>query len=125
MVDDPLLSERLHAAGALGVVIMDSADAELGEAVRAAAAGETYVSAVIAERVRALRESLRDEKLSVREMEVLWLLARGFTSAEIAGRLGLSTRTIEAHRARIARKLGAKSRAELVSYALERNLLRV
>jgi DNA-binding NarL/FixJ family response regulator len=125
MADDPLVTERLLDAGARGVVLMDGADAELVDAVVAAAAGETYTSPAIAARLEALRNALRDERLSAREMEVLWLIARGFTSSEIAAQLGLSTRTIEAHRARIARKLGAKSRADLVRYALDRHLLRV
>ena len=125
MSDDPLLSSRLLDCGAAGVVLMDGAETELLRAVVAASAGESHLSGSVSERLEALRGALQDGSLSVREMEVLWLIARGFTSSEIAPQLGLSTRTIETHRARISRKLGARSRAELVRYALERGLLRV
>jgi DNA-binding NarL/FixJ family response regulator len=125
MSDEPLLSSRLLDCGASGLVLMDGAETELRDAVVAAAAGETHLSEPISARLEALREALQDKNLSEREMEVLWLIARGFTSSEIAAQLGLSVRTIEAHRARLSRKLGARSRAELVRYALGRGLLRV
>jgi two-component system response regulator NreC len=125
MSDDPLLSSCLLDCGAAGVVLMDGAETELPEAVLAAGAGETHLSESVSARLEALHAALEDKRLSVREMEVLWLIARGFTSSEIAAQLGLSTRTIEAHRARISRKLRAGSRAELVRYALDRGLLRV
>lgn len=67
----------------------------------------------------------RVDGLSVRETEVLKLIALGHTSAEIAQRLSLSPRTVETHRARINRKLGVTKRAELVRYALRRGLLGV
>ena len=63
--------------------------------------------------------------LSVRETEVLRLIALGHTSAEVARQLHLSPRTVETHRARINRKLGLTKRAELVRYALRRGLLGV
>ena len=61
--------------------------------------------------------------LTPRETEVLRLIALGYTSADIAGALRLSRRTIETHRARIHRKLGTRTRAELVRYALTRHLI--
>lgn len=63
--------------------------------------------------------------LSARELKVLRLIALGHTSAEVAGKLHLSPRTVETHRARINRKLGLTKRAELVRYALRRGLLGV
>ena len=125
MSDDPLLCVRLLEAGALGIVLIDDADQELRGAIVAAASGESFTTEAVQRRLDTLRASLVDELLSAREMEVLWLIARGFTSSEVAAQLGLSTRTIEAHRARMSRKLGTRSRADLVSYALERGLLRV
>lgn len=62
--------------------------------------------------------------LSSREIEVLRSIALGFTSAEIAERLFLSVRTVEAHRARLSRKTGRRTRAELVQLALHHDLLR-
>jgi two-component system response regulator NreC len=67
----------------------------------------------------------RPDGLSVRETEVLRLIALGHTSAEVARQLHLSPRTVETHRARINRKLGLTKRAELVRYALRRGLLGV
>ena len=61
--------------------------------------------------------------LSPREQEVLKLLAQGYTNQEVGTRLCLSVKTIETHRARIADKLGLRSRADLTRYALELGLL--
>lgn len=63
--------------------------------------------------------------LSAREVEVLRLIALGHTSAEVAGKLHLSPRTVETHRARINRKLGLHKRADLVRYALRNGMLGV
>ncbi len=122
--ESPVFAQRALAAGAVGFVIKDKADEELPAAVRAAAVGEEYVSAKVAARLDALHRSLTEERLTSREVEVLRLIALGHTSVEIARRLHLSPRTVETHRARIHRKLGLSSRAELVRYALGRGLLR-
>jgi two-component system response regulator NreC len=61
--------------------------------------------------------------LSAREVEVLRLIAQGHTNNEIAGQLYLSVRTIESHRAHIQRKTGRMTRADLVAYAQENDLL--
>ena len=63
-------------------------------------------------------------KLTPREQQVATLLAYGFTNAEIADRLEISIRTAEMHRANAMRKLGADSRAEVVRWALDNDLLR-
>jgi two-component system response regulator NreC len=123
MHDNPAFARRARAAGALGFVLKDLADNELGAAVRAAAHGREYISPRIAGRLATLRRSLTAERLSTREVEVLRLLSLGHTSVEIAERLHLSPRTVESHRARIHRKLGLATRAELVRYALGRGLL--
>lgn len=65
------------------------------------------------------------DTLSAREVEVLRLIALGYTSAEVARKLRLSPRTVETHRGRINRKLGASKRSDLVRYALRRGLLGV
>ena len=79
----------------------------------------------MAARLDALRRSLTDDQLTLREIEVLRLIALGHTSAEIAAKLHISPRTVESHRARIHNKLGLTTRAELVRYVLGRGLLRV
>ncbi len=124
MNDTAMFAQRALAAGAVGIVLKNRADSELADAVRAAARDEEYISPHVASRLQALRHSLTDGKLSVREVEVLRLIALGYTSVEIARKLGLSTRTVEIHRAHIHGKLGLRTRSELVRYALRRGLLR-
>ncbi|MGO8905899.1 MAG: response regulator [Solirubrobacteraceae bacterium] len=124
MEDNPVFAEHALASGALGFVLKELADAELPEAVRAAAIGEEYVSPHVAKRLDSLRRSLTEDQLTLREVEVLRLIALGYTSVEIAGKLHISPRTVESHRARIHNKLGLGTRAELVRYALGRGLLR-
>lgn len=65
----------------------------------------------------------RQKQLSEREWQVLRLIALGYTNQQIADRLSLSVKTVETYRARIADKLGLRTRAELVKYALQHGLL--
>lgn len=123
MERSPLFAQRALDEGAVGFVLKDRADTELPVAVRLAAKGEEYVSPHVAAALDALRRTVDGDGLSPREMEVLRLIALGHTSAEIAGKLHLSRRTIETHRARIHRKLGLGTRAELVHFALRRHLI--
>ncbi|MGH2911271.1 MAG: response regulator [Solirubrobacteraceae bacterium] len=124
MDDNPVLVQRALAAGALGFVLKELADDELVLAVQAAARGEQYISPRVAPRLDALLRSLTADVLTAREVEVLRLIALGCTSVEVARKLVLSPRTVETHRAHIFTKLGFDKRAELVRYALRRELLR-
>jgi two-component system response regulator NreC len=121
---EPTFAQRATAAGALGFVAKESAERDLPQAIRAAARGERFVSASVASDPEAARRPFAEDRLSAREIEVLRLIALGHTSAEVARTLELSPRTVETHRARIHKKLGLATRAELVSYALRRRLLR-
>jgi two-component system response regulator NreC len=123
MHEDPGFAQRARRAGALGFVLKDLADTELVQAVRAATQEREYVSPRVAGRLATQRRAVTPDKLSGREVEVLRLIAHGHTSVEIAAKLDLSPRTVESHRARIHRKLGLATRAELVRYALGRGLL--
>jgi two-component system, NarL family, response regulator NreC len=109
---------------ATGLVLKDHAESELTEAVRLAARGEEYVSPRVVEGLQVLRHSLIGGELSVREVEVLRLIALGYTSVEVARKLGISPRTVEMHRAHIHTKLALRTRAGLVRYALRHGLLR-
>jgi two-component system response regulator NreC len=124
MQENPAFAQRTLAAGALGFVLEDFAEEELAQAIRAAVRGERYVSPRMAPRPASSSGSLGKDRLSARELEVLQLIALGHTNIEIAHKLDLSPRTIETHRARIHHKLGLRTRAELVNYALTRRLLR-
>jgi two-component system response regulator NreC len=125
MNDDPAYAQRALDNGALGLVLKEMADSDLPAAVRDASRGRAYVSPRLAAKLNGVKSSQQADKLTPREREVLRLIALGHTSVEIADKLGLSPRTIETHRARIHRKLGLSTRAELVRYALQHELLRI
>ncbi len=129
MHEDEGYLQRLLRAGADGFVLKRSAHTHLVEAVRAVAAGGTYVDPAVAgvlvsgylapRRARQVPE----ETLSARELEVLKHVARGYTNRQIAEMLFLSVKTVETYRARAMEKLGLSTRAEVVRYALEKGLL--
>ena len=127
--DEGYLRQALHS-GAAGYVLKKAADHELLSAIRAVQRGEVYVysaltRSLLEELLPAGAEAPQDawDKLSDREQEVLRLVALGHTSAEIASRLSLSSKTVETYRARGMEKLGLPSRAALVRFALSRGLL--
>lgn len=125
MQDEPSFARRALQAGALGFVLKEAADDELLGAIRLAADGETYLNPRLGARLAAqpLESAGPPDDLSDREVEVLKLIALGHTNAEIAGRLYLSVRTVESHRAHIQQKTRQSSRAELVRYALAHGFL--
>jgi two-component system, NarL family, response regulator NreC len=125
MQKDPEYARRSLRAGALGYVLKDGADAELVEAVRRAADGDTYLNPSLGAKLAATPEQQvgPPDGLSGRELEVLSLIALGYTNAEISEQLFLSVRTVETHRAHVQQKVGLSTRAELVRYALDHNLV--
>ncbi len=123
MQNEPAFARKALQAGVRGYVLKDAADTELVQAVRTAAAGDTYLQPALGARLASEPDSDRADGLSEREREVLRLIALGHTNAEIAEQLFLSIRTVESHRAHILQKLRLSSRAELVRYALERGIV--
>jgi two-component system response regulator NreC len=127
MQDDPRYVREAFDAGASGYVLKEAADTDLVAAVRAVAAGESYLHPALGARLVAAEAEERKraelDPLSDREREVLRLLALGHTNQEIAKTLYISVRTAETHRAHIMQKLRLSSRAELVRYALSEGLL--
>jgi len=125
MQSDPVFAREALQAGARAYVLKEAAGAELVTAVRAAAAGGTYLNphlgALIA--VEPSPSSVEPDDLSDRERDVLRLLALGHTNAEIGDRLFLSVRTVETHRSHIQHKLDRTTRADLVRYAIEHGLI--
>ena len=95
------------------------------QAIRAAAGGGTWLNPDLGARMAAAPESAVGPlaELSERELEVLRLIALGHTNNEIAQQLFLSVRTVETHRAHLQQKLGRSTRAELVRYALDNDLI--
>jgi two-component system response regulator NreC len=127
MQNDPSFARQALQSGALGFVLKESADDELLEAIRLAAAGDTYLNPRLGARLAAQPSEPAGppDDLSERELEVLRLIALGHTNAEIAGQLYLSVRTVESHRSHIQQKTRRSSRAELVRYALQHGLVEV
>ena len=123
MQNEPAYAREALGSGALGYVLKEAAESELVEAVRRAAQGDSYLNPRLGARVAAEPPPGPPDGLSERELEVLRMIALGHTNAEIAERLYLSVRTVETHRAHIQQKLRLGSRAELVHYALEHDLL--
>lgn len=131
MHDDPQYLRQALKSGASGYVLKKAADSELLSAMRAVLRGEVYVhpsmTRILLEDM--LPESKPAEKegawggLSEREQEVLKMVALGHTSAEIAEQLSLSAKTVETYRARGMEKLGLRTRAALVKYALNKRLI--
>jgi two-component system response regulator NreC len=124
---------QMLEAGATGYVLKKAANMELAVAIRAVHRGEVYLypsfTRVLLGDVAQEPDSLVDvqpeshEPLSLRETQVLRLIAQGYTSRQMAEQLFLSTRTIETYRARLMEKLNVKSRVALVRYALRHGLL--
>lgn len=123
MQTEPAFAREALAAGALGYVLKDAAEHELVAAVRNAAAGESYLNPRLGAKIAAEPPPGPPDDLSAREVEVLTLIARGFTNTEIAEQLYLSVRTVETHRSHIQQKLRLSTRSELVGYAFERGLV--
>lgn len=123
MQKEPAFARQALQLGVLGYVLKEAADDELVQAVRSAAAGETYLQPALGAKLAAEPESAASD-LSERETDVLRLIALGHTNAEIAEKLYISVRTVETHRAHIQQKLGVSSRAELVRSALSRGLVK-
>ena len=123
MQQEPAFAREALGAGALGYVLKEAADDELVEAVRRAAAGESYLNPKLGARIASEPPPGPPDDLSEREVDVLRLIALGHTNTEIAEQLFLSVRTVETHRSHIQQKLRLSTRAELVDYALKRKLI--
>jgi two-component system, NarL family, response regulator NreC len=125
MQEDPAFAREALQAGARGYVLKEAADSELVEAVRMAAEGRTYLHPELGAKIAAEppKPAGPPDDLTEREVEILRLIALGHTNTEIAEQLFLSVRTVESHRARVQQKTGLSTRAELVRYALDKEIV--
>jgi two-component system response regulator NreC len=123
MQDDPAFAREALNAGALGFVLKRSAESELVEAVRLAAAGQPYLNPQLGARIAVEPPPGPPDGLTEEEVEILRQVALGHTNAEIGEQLYMSGRTVETHRGQIQHKLGLNTRAELVRYVLDHGLL--
>ncbi len=132
MHDDPAYLRSVLAAGASGYVLKRSVDAELLAAIRAVHRGGTFVDPslanvlvqdVLAKRGAKAPGPLPASILSGRELQVLRLAARGYSSAQISKQILVGVKTVETYRSRLAQKLGLKTRSDLVRFAVQMGLL--
>jgi two-component system response regulator NreC len=122
---------QVLAAGASGYVLKDVAGRELVSAIRQVAQGEPFFSPSLAKTLTAMylrsleAERTHDpyEDLTVREREVLQLVAEGFTNRQIAEMLSLSIKTVKTHRLHLMQKLDLHDRTELVKYAFQKGII--
>ena len=117
MYDNPEYVQRALQVGARGYVLKDAPAAELVAALEAVAAGGTFLSPAVSQRL--FRNQAPKPLLTQRESEILTALGRGASSKQIARDLGLSVRTVETHRQNIRRRLGLDTLADLIRYAVE------
>lgn len=113
---------RAIEAGATGYLLKDTPREELFQAVRAAARGESVLAPAVAARLMTRMRAPAEEKLSVREIEVLQLLAGGASNKEIGKSLHISTATVKTHLIHIYGKLGVDNRTAAVTVALDRGI---
>ncbi len=125
---DPPFVQSALSLGADGYVLKNSRVSEIVAAIRAVVRGGSYFSPPVA---RQLLEQLRttdrpvqaSARLSARERQVLRLIADGLSAKEIAVKLDVSTKTVDAHRRNLMRKLGVRKATELVRYAFRHGLI--
>jgi two-component system response regulator NreC len=132
MHDDPAYLRSVLAAGASGYVLKRSVDADLLAAIRAVHRGGTFVDPSLADvlvqdllakkSVKAHR-TRRVDILSDREAQVLKLVARGYSSQQIAKQILVSVKSVETYRSRFAQKLGLRTRSDVVRFAVQMGLL--
>ena len=131
MHSDETYLTRTLAAGAKGYLLKENAEVDLERAVRAVAQGKPYFSPAIANTLledymrqmqqRGLHDSY--DLLTEREKEILQLLAEGKTNKDVAVLLDLSPNTVETHRTHLMQKLGLHSTAEIVLYAVRKQII--
>jgi len=117
MYDNPEYVQKAMQVGARGYVLKDAPAAEIVAAIEAVSAGGTFLSPAVSKKL--FRNQAPRPLLTPRESEILTALGRGESSKQIARDLGLSVRTVEAHRQSIKRKLDLGGQAELIKYAVE------
>jgi DNA-binding NarL/FixJ family response regulator len=131
MHDDEELVARCLEAGAAGYIMKDAPASQLLYAIEAVQKGDTYLSPVVLKTVvggyvkNSNRPQTSYDRLSVREREILKLLAEGLSVKEIAVRLNVSVKTVDVHKYNLMKKIGVHDRAELIKYAIQKKLIAV
>jgi two-component system response regulator NreC len=132
MHDDPAYLRSALAAGASGYLLKRAVDSELIAAIRAVHRGGIFVDPrlanilvqdVLAKKGTKARPTRPVNILSDRELQVLSLVARGYSSAQIAKQIFVGVKTVETYRSRFAEKLGLRSRSDVIRFAVQMGLL--
>jgi DNA-binding NarL/FixJ family response regulator len=116
---------RAIEAGATGYLLKDTPREELFRAIRAAANGESVLAPSVATRLMTRMRSPAEEKLSAREIDVLELVAKGYSNKEVAKALHISTATVKTHLIHIYSKLGVDDRTSATTTAIERGIIKL
>ena len=130
MHDNEEYVRQVLAAGASGYVLKRAAASELVSAIRVVHHGEAVLSPAVTRviiedylRQNGSRSEALSDDLTSREREVLQLIAEGYTSKKIAEILGLSVKTVQAHRASLMQKLNIHDRGDLIKYAIQKKII--
>ena len=127
MHNEPQIVKRALKAGANGYLTKDSDPERLLAAIRKVANGGGYIDPAVAEQMAfdsaGGRREVLHERLSARELEVLRLLAKGLSVNQIADSFAVSNKTVSTHKARLMEKMGIRTNAELVRYAMTNGLV--
>jgi two-component system response regulator NreC len=127
MADDGRFLREAFAAGASGYVLKEALESELFDAVKAVADGGRYVHASVGELLTYERKrpprTDRGVPLSKREVEVVRLIALGYSNKEIADELDISIRTVESHKVHIVQKTGMRARSEVTRFAIDSGIV--
>jgi DNA-binding NarL/FixJ family response regulator len=125
MHDEPEVVRRAVASGASAYLRKDANDFELASALHSVMATGSYISAGVARLLLEPAEPSIEEQLTPRQIEILKLLAEGQSAKQIGFALGLSSKTVDVHRARIMDRLGVRDLPGLTLYAVRKGLLKV
>jgi two-component system response regulator NreC len=131
MHDEEELVARCLEAGAAGYIMKDAPASQLLYAIDTVHKGERYLSPNVLKKVmdgyvqNTNRPQTSYDRLTIREREVLKLLAEGLTVKEIAVRLDRSVKTVEVHKQNLMKKIDVHDRAELIKYAIQKKLIAV
>jgi two-component system response regulator NreC len=132
MHDDPAYLRSALAAGASGYLLKRAVDSELIAAIRAVHRGGIFVdprlASILVQDVLAKKGTKAGPGkpiniLSDRELQVLQLVARGYSSAQIAKQIAVGVKTVETYRSRFAEKLGLRTRSDVIRFAVQMGLL--
>jgi DNA-binding NarL/FixJ family response regulator len=127
---DVYLIEAIRA-GAAGYILKDTGPGEIVEAIHTVMGGDRYLSGQLLEKLDANnfrgRNAALDlqQTLTMREREIIQMVAEGRSSNQIGNKIGISPRTVEIHRSNLMKKLGLKNQAELILYAIKHGIMQL